>query len=359
MFIASNYGEGITGIIMKTKTILQTIVFSAVFLTLQGCYTQLSMNTVVRVLPNKPDPRPANPYPAESDSIIFEYADPEINEYHYHFYDRDNSCFGGCPDYYEPNYYVNIHSGYDYYWHRPYPRRYWGWTNRYHSWSYPYYYAHYYDPYYYDYGWGYSGYWSYHPYNSWHYGGYYDDDSPDHEKRDWDRRGDNLTDRTIQRPAQTNSPSGSSLNNIVAPVSSTQATTTTGNSRTVIRSKNKDDSKSDKGTKKRRSVRRSKNTKRGSHDSAKPKEAKRTRSSRQDEPKPNNNSSKRNKASHKRRSSLAYSNFEKAVSFAATVSKSVKSSSRTSKTTKTKKRSSSGSKKSSRSRPESKRSIRR
>ncbi len=343
---------------MNTKTILQTLVFFAVFLTLQGCYTQLATHNVVQVQ-NRPDPRPVKPIGDLTDTVAVDYANAEINEYHYHFYDRDNSCFGGCPDYYEADYYVNINLGYDYYRYRPYPRQPWRWSYSRYYWDYPYYYAHYYDPHYYDYGWGYNGYWSYHPYNSWHYGGYYYGDSPDNEKRDWNRRGDNLTDRTIQRPTQTNSPSGSSLNNIMAPVSSTPATP--GNSRTVIRSKDKDDSKSDTGKKKRHSVRRSKSTKRGSsHDSTKPKEVKKTRSSSRDEPKPSNNSRTRNKASHKRHSSSAYSNFEKAVSFAATVSKSVKNSSHTSKITKTKKRSSSGSsKKSSRNRSESKRSVRR
>lgn len=181
---------------MKTSQTILVLSFTTLLLTQQGCYTQVTTQRIVQaqhrpVIQHEVD-READS--TTSDSIV--YVDPELVEYHYHFYDYDNSCFGGRPNYNSQDLYVNVHFNYGHHWMwRPYPRyRYWQYTHSYY-WNYPYYNSWCYDPYYYHYDpWDYYAYYPLY-YNSPRH--YYN--QPDYEKRDWDRRSEPLTKRTVNR----------------------------------------------------------------------------------------------------------------------------------------------------------------
>ncbi len=185
---------------MKNKIILQIFILSFSLFVLQGCYTQIASHKVVYVERTPSALYPINTprtNPALADSIV--YDNPEINEYHYHFYDYDNSCFGGCPDY-DFYYSANIYFDFRDHW-RPYPRyRYWRYA-RYYYYDYPFCYSSYYDPYYYDYGRGYYHPWNYYSYRPGYYGHGWNYEDPDYSKREWDRREDSSAGRTIHRGA--------------------------------------------------------------------------------------------------------------------------------------------------------------
>ncbi len=241
---------------MLIKNILLFFAFVglAVF---QGCYTQIATHHIVEVPRSAvvPPTQTYEPRQAPTDSIT-NYIEPELKEYHYHFYDYNNSCFGGCPDYYTLDYSINIYTGWDYYW-RPtyYPPRPWRYAYRYY-WRYPAYCSYCYDPFYYDFSCSHHRYWDYSPhyYNSWYHTGdpYYE--SNDNDKREWGRREDTSPGRNIHRPSYGSSVSGGSANNTFAP----EGQSNDNSARSINRTKPKDE-KQKRGGGRRNNIKRNKN----------------------------------------------------------------------------------------------------
>ena len=243
---------------MKTSIISRTLILTVVFLTFQGCYTQLATYTTVEA----ESPPTPEPYPEmmPEDNLTEYHTDTDINEYHYYVYDDDHSCYSDCPDHYDTDYYFSIQLGNSWYWDRHHTHS-WRWAWRHGYWDYPYYSDFYYDPYYYHHGWGYTGYWAYYPYYNWHhydgwghsghwahhpwhnnnhnyYGDSYYNDPPDQNKRGWNRRGGAMSDRNIDRPGQSDAPSGNNSGNRDRPPQLIAASSKMENTRTVTRSRN-------------------------------------------------------------------------------------------------------------------------
>ncbi|NOZ03591.1 MAG: hypothetical protein GXO92_03160 [FCB group bacterium] len=163
----------------------------------QSCYTQLAVTQRV-------EPQPTMVYQEEtttSDDTLYpasEEAPSLVYEYNYWFVNPPTFGYGYDPYFGNIDYYFNVSLGWgDPYWYSPYYRPY-RWRYYYSSWGW-------YDPYWYD---PYGNYWAYDYYPGYYgysYGGhywsgdYYDDSYPQ-KKRDWDRRGADLTDTPIVRP---------------------------------------------------------------------------------------------------------------------------------------------------------------
>lgn len=166
----------------------------------QSCYTQLAVTKRV-------EPQPAVVYREETvttgDTLYPASGEASslVYEYNYWFVAPPAFGFGYDPYFDNIDYYFNASLGWgDPYWYNPYYRPY-GRRYYYSSWGW-------YDPYWYD---PYGNYWAYDYYPGYYqsywypYGGYYwtgnhYDDSYPRKKRDWDRRGADLTNTPIVRP---------------------------------------------------------------------------------------------------------------------------------------------------------------
>lgn len=195
----------------KRQIFIISVCFLA-FLVFQGCYTQLAITKRVAVV-EEPAYRTYQEveHQAEElpDTLIDESGTPYtfVNEYNYWFIDPWETRYGFDPYFYDQGFYMNMHFTWGrpswYPWHYTYPRGYWyrqhwtGWCWNYPIWYDPwdYYYAGYYPGYYP--GW-YAGYGD--PYWGWYWPGDYEDPLPK-GKREWDRRGTDLTAQTIVRPS--------------------------------------------------------------------------------------------------------------------------------------------------------------
>lgn len=188
-------------------------------LVLQGCYTQLAFDNRI-VVEKQSGYQSQEKYPSQSESIPDTLQEGEISpdiivEKHYWLLDPYGQQFGYDPFFGDISFYHSFHlTYYDSYWypghyarHRPY------WSG--------YYYAGWncYDPFWYDPYWSfayYPGYYSGYGYAYW--GGYQPayiaDPIPD-KKRDWDRRGADLTHNTIVRPSNSSAGQGY-LANVIA-----------------------------------------------------------------------------------------------------------------------------------------------
>ncbi|MCH7613383.1 MAG: hypothetical protein IIB45_08510 [Candidatus Marinimicrobia bacterium] len=201
----------------KFENLTVTGILSLTFLVLQGCYTQLAINKHFVVTEQFVYQSQDNNF-SQSESFPDILQDGEISpdtiiEKHYWLVDPYSPQFGYNPLFDDISFYHSFHlTYYDSYW---YPWHY----SRYRPYWAGYYYTgwYYYDPFWYDPFWYnpfgsfayYPGYYSGYGYPYW--GGYQPsyivDPIPD-KKRDWDRRGADLTHNTIVRPSNSSAGQG-------------------------------------------------------------------------------------------------------------------------------------------------------
>lgn len=175
---------------------------------IQGCYTQLAISNMVSVTEQpvyQTQQEGFSEFESTTDTTQENVipTDTIVHEYYYGIYDPNDWWYYNDPFFYNSRFYHSLYftwgNPYWYSWHHTRYRPYWsgyyysGWC-----WNDPFWY----DPYYsYAYYPGYyPGYWD--PYRSW-YWPVYTKDPDQRKKRDWDRRGADLTDQTIVRPSNS------------------------------------------------------------------------------------------------------------------------------------------------------------
>lgn len=187
---------------------------------IQGCYTQLAVSNKLSVTEQpfyQTQPEGSSEFESTADTTQENVipTDTIVHEYYYSIDPQDPSgdpndwWYYNDPFFYYPRFYHSFYftwgDPYWYSWHHTRYRPYWsgyyysGWC-----WNDPFWY----DPYcsYAYYPGYYSGYWD--SYWSW-YRPVYTKDTDKRKKRDWDRRGADLTDQTIVRPSNSPEEPGS------------------------------------------------------------------------------------------------------------------------------------------------------
>lgn len=168
----------------KIRHLLLPGIALVAFVLLQGCYTQLAVSHRTFVPNNSPQYVDPEEQPPE-DTVVHEHYWVDYPYYHWPWYD---------PFFYDPGFYVDFHFVWgDPFWYpwcyRPY------WSRPLYGW---------YDPYYPGYySWYYAGYGYGYPYYGLYWDPFYYVDPVPKEKRDWDRRGSRVADRTVSRTSNT------------------------------------------------------------------------------------------------------------------------------------------------------------